>query len=732
VSARQQTERSFVTRSLAGRLVMCAPVAVAVALAAVLVSGTYRPVLLSGAGIAQGALIAAIALGVVLTYRGSGVVNIANGAIAMYAAYTYSVLRADGDLFVPPMPNPFAVVEGIVHWFDGGKLRLPHLPTRISFGPNMQFWPALLITLLVCVLLGLLLHLAIFRRLSGAPPLAKVVASVGVFLVLQAVVLRRFGTTPKTVKALPFVGKRQVSLGIVTLTAEQLFVAVFVVVCAVGLAVVFRRTRFGLATRAAAENERGAMFLGYSPDRLAGINWVLSTVVTGLLGVFVAAVNSNVDPSVIPALIVPALTAALVGGFTSFGITTVVAFLLGMQVPLIQTLGVRESWFPHAGTFAIPGVETILPLVLLVTMLFVRGRSLPSRGAVTDDLPSAPEPTTRGMWLAASVLTSATAAFALFVLSPAYRDALSTTLIGVILCLSVVVATGYVGQISLAPITFAGISAFTVSHLTIGFGWAFPLPMLAGAFVAMGIGVLVAIPALRIRGVSLAIVTLAVAIACDRALFANENVNGGLKRALVTTPQLIQQSRATSYAVLGRFTAGDGLQPNPMTALFCLGVAAVLCVCVGNLRRSATGRRMLAVRANERGGAAAGVNVAQTKALAFGVSAFIAGLGGAVIAYRAGAATKTQFSYDKSLLVFAAAYLGGLSRVSGAVVGGILVSGGLLFTFLGETLHIDDHFTLLLGGLGLTAAAVAAPGGIVGQIGSIVGRGRTLIARVGS
>jgi branched-chain amino acid transport system permease protein len=319
---------------------------------------------------------------------------------------------------------------------------------------------------------------------------------------------------------------------------------------------------------------------------------------------------------------------------------------------------------------------------------------------------------------------AATAFLALFVLSPPYRDALSTTLIGTMLCLSVVVVTGYVGQLSLAPLTFAGIAGFVVSHLSSGSGWPFPLPVLAGAASALAVGLIFAVPALRIRGTNLAIVTIALALACDRSVFANEDVNGGLKRALVNTPAAIQQSKATSYTVLGRFTAGDNLQPNPMTSIFCLVVTLVACLVVVNLRRSSSGRRMLAVRENERGAASSGVDVARMKRVAFGTSAVIAGLGGAVIAYRSGAAVPDRFTYDKSLLVFAAAYLGGLTSVSGAVVGGLLVPGGIVFTFLHEALGVDEQFTLLIGGVGLVLMAVAAPAGVTGSARQLVDRRR--------
>ena len=699
----------------------------ALLLVLLLASSTYRPVFLGGPGLAQGALIAAIALGVVLTYRGSGVVNLANGTVAMFAAYVYSELRAKGDLFLPPLPNPLSIVEGIVHWFQADDtFELPDIPTRISFGPNMQFWPALVLTLVGCVFLGLALHFLVFRLLRDAPVLGKVVASVGVFLLLQAIVIRRFAGKPQSVGAMPFVSKNRVNLGVTTITQEQLFVVCFVVVCAAVLWAVFAFTRFGLATRAAAENERGAVCLGLSPNFLAGLNWILSTVVTGLLGVFVASINSNVDPVVIPALIVPALTAALVGGFTSFGLTTLAAFLLGMQFPVVQALGLREPWFPHAGSFPFPGVETVVPLLVIGIVLFLRGNALPQRGAVTmGRLPTAPAAGIASVRYIGPMAGVVGLGATLFWFGPDYRGAFTNSLIAMLVCLSVVVITGLVGQLSLAPLSFAGIAAFTVSKLSHDHGWPFPLPILVGMLIAAAVGMIIAVPSLRIRGVSLAIVTIAFALACDRFVFDNDNVNGGVSRAVVDVPALIDQSRAVQYRILGFLNGGDGRQPNPMTTVFCLTAVVVMAYVVTNVRRSNTGRQMLAVRTNERAAAAAGVNVAGTKALAFALSASIAGLAGSVIAYRSGSADQERFGYSQSLLFFAFAYLGGIARVSGAIVGGFLVSGGLVFTFGEKFLGIPAEFGLLLGGFGLVIAAVMNPEGISASVQERIGAIRT-------
>jgi branched-chain amino acid transport system permease protein len=279
----------------------------------------------------------------------------------------------------------------------------------------------------------------------------------------------------------------------------------------------------------------------------------------------------------------------------------------------------------------------------------------------------------------------------------------------------VVVITGFVGQISLSQMSFAGVSAFVVSKLSTEQGWPFPLPVLAGAVAALLAGMVVAIPALRVRGVQLAIVSLAFAVTLDQLVFKNPTVNPPLGGAPVATPDWMNPNRADVFD-LGILHAGDGKLPNPMTAMVCL-VAVIICAyAVANLRRSNTGRQMLALRSNERAAAAAGVSVRGTKMLAFAVSAFIAGIAGAVIAYRSGSAGIERFTYLQSIVMFAFAYLGGISSVSGAIAGGLLVSGGLAFTFLRNVLGVPPEFTLLLGGLGLITTAILNPDGVAGRL----------------
>ncbi|MGH2824302.1 MAG: ABC transporter permease [Thermoleophilaceae bacterium] len=682
-------------RRIPTRIALAVVLGGAVVLVTTALPGETRALLL---GLGTGCLVAAIALGVVLTYKGSGVINFACGAMAMYSAYAYDSLRRTGEIFLPPFPS------------------------GLSFQGPLGFWPALAVTLALAAILGLVCHLFVFRPLRDASPLMKVVASIGVLITLQALVVLRFESTPRPM--LPIFDKRPVDLPAdLTIPSDQLILAGIVLGIAVLLIALFALTRFGLATQAAAENERGAQMLGYSPDLLAGTNWVLSSVLVGLLGVLVATVNGSVDPSSITVLIVPALAAALIGGFTSFSITAIAALGVAMTQNLVQYLSTLE-WFPQTRTGPLPGVKDAVPLLIIVLVLFARGRSLPSRGAIVlDRLPAVPQPAR--VRLKTAVLASVTV-IALLTLAPAWRLGIINSLVGTAICLSLVILTGFVGQISLAQMAIAGISGFTLAKLTTSAGVPFPIAPLCGALAATVVGLLAAVPAVRIRGVSLAAVTFAGAVTIENLVFKNPGWSGGIDGAPVPAPTFLGMhfgpSDSGSLDLVGY--VGDGKLPNPWFGVFCLIVVMALAACVVNVRRSAAGRRMLAVRSNERAAAAAGISVTRTKLVAFGLSAFVAGLAGALSGYRFGSVSPAFFGGFASLTILAFAVLGGVTSVSGAVVGGMLVAGGLSFTALNQLLGIGGEYTLLIGGLGLIITAVLNPEGVVGATRELVDRVR--------
>lgn len=670
-------------------------------------------------GIGSGCLVSAIALAVVLTYQGSGVVNLATGAVAATSAYAYDTMRRDGTVVLPPLPNPLSLIEGGLHAIGVGGVELPGIPTSVSFGSPVGFIPALAVALAVAAVVGLGAHLLIFRPLRGAPPLAKVVASVGLLIVLQAVMVLRFSSTPRPVRSI--LAKTGVRLpGDIVVPSDQLVLSAIVLAVAVMLWVVLRSTRFGLATRAAAENEKAATILGFSPDVLAACSWILSSVLAGLFGVLVATVNGAVDPITITLLIVPALGAALLGGFRSFGLTVAAGFGIAMAQNLLQYLATRP-WFPHTGPAPLPGMREALPFLIIGIALFIRGRALPSRESIADGrLPPAPRSGRMAVKAVPAVLATGAA---LVLLGPDWRLAITNSLIGMLVCLSLVVLTGFVGQISLAQMTIAGIAGFTLSKLAGTYGVPFPLAPILGALVATAAGLLAAIPALRVRGVSLAVVTLAASVAIENAVFRNQTWSGSAEGARVPPPRLFGLR-------FGPNDPGslDGKLPSTWFGIFCLLVAVAAAIFVVKLRASSRGQRMLAVRSNERAAAAVGISVAGTKLFAFGVSSFIAGIAGGLSGYRFGSVSPAVFGSSASLLILAFAYLGGLTSVTGAALGGILVTGGVMFTALDKGLGIPDDYALLLGGAGLVAAAVMNPEGMAGAF-RVLGTGaRTRLA----
>jgi branched-chain amino acid transport system permease protein len=663
--------------------------------------------------IGTGALMAAIGLGVVLTFRGSGVVNFANGVITVFVAYWYYGLKVEGKFYIPPLPNPLVLIEIPVNWFrDEGKyLDLPNWPTTIDLpGDRMTTASSMLIALVVAVLLGLFLHFVIFKPLRNAPVLAKVVTTVGLFVVLQEFMRIRFGELAKTGVPFPLPkGKFDLpgELGIVP--KNQLFLVIVVTLIAIGLWALFKYTRFGLATRAAAENEKGAIVLGFSPDFLAGANWVLSTLIAGLLGILAAPIT-NLDTITLPLLIVPALGAALLANFTSFGMTVAAGVGIAMLQGWVQYQG-AQTWFPK-GVLPTAGLTQALPFFVIVVAMFLRGKSLPVRGAVSvGKMPFAAAPK---HVLPLTIGASAVVLALLFGWNYDWRQSTINTLVAIVIALSLVVLVGFVGQISLAQMAIAGTAGFFMSKYFEGL--PFPIAPIIGAFVAAIFGAIISIPALRLRGVNLAVITLSAAVAIEQLVFKNKTFAGELGALPVKPPEIGGKDfgpNNTALKVAG-LKGRDDIPPNVWFGVVCLIFVIILCLMVVNVRRSNTGRQFLAVRSNERAAAAAGIDVARTKILAFGLAAFIAGLGGTLSGYRFGSVTPTYFGAFASLTFLSFAYLGGIASVSGAVLAGVVAPNGLNFNFLENILHIDQSYATLIGGIGLILTAVQNPEGLAG------------------
>ena len=598
-------------------------------------------------GLGNGSVFAALAMALVVTYRSSGVLNFGTGAQALYASYTYALLRT-GRLLLP----------------------IPGVPT-ISVGGPMGFVPALIVTLAIQALLGVILYEAVFRPLRHQRAVAKAVASLGVMGLLTALVNLQVGAQQLLVA--PIYPQNAFTIGSIRIPADRLWFAVTIVGVALLLGAIYRFTRFGLATRASAESEVGALVTGLSPENIALANWAISGTVAGLAGILIGPLVPLI-PGSYTLFIVPALAAAVVGRLYSLTPAVVAGLLLGGLESVSVYLSSRYTWFPS-------GAGQVLPLVMVLAVLLFRGRPLPTRGQlIQPTLGKAPLP--RRILLPV-VVGVPIAVLMLVLLQQSFRDAFILSLILAVLGLSLVVVTGYVGQISLAQLALAGVAGFLLSTFAHTWGIPFPVAPLLAALAATVVGVVFGLPALRIRGLFVAIVTLVLAVAIEAVWFQNNSLDGSSGGEPIPDPRLFGLD-------LG---IGSGIGfPRIGFGLLCLFVLVVAAVAVAHLRRSRLGSAMLAVRANERSAAAAGINVVRIKLIGFAIGAFIAGISGCLMAYMQTNVTFETFDALVGLLFFSTVFVAGITSVTGAILGGMGASGGLLFVSTNHVVNFGNWY----------------------------------------
>ena len=313
-------------------------------------------------GLGFGALYALAAQGVVLIYRGSGVINFAQGAMGMMGAFVYYTLH-----YHPVEPG------GII-------------PTQ-----RWGFWPSLVGGVLVSALLGLLTYVLVMRPLRRASPLARLVATLGVLTILSALAatgpkigdLFDWGSTPILLTS--FYPRDVIDLGGgVTMSSGAAIVLAVTVGLTAVLWLVYRFTRFGLATTAVAENERASSAIGWSPDLIAGANWALGAGLAGLAGVLIIPFFGGLNVYQLTSLVLAALAAALVGRFTSFPITLAAGLFIGVFQSTLNHYLTDVSWLSGAAL----GISVSAPFFVIVVYLMVSGTALPIRGYVFDRLPA--------------------------------------------------------------------------------------------------------------------------------------------------------------------------------------------------------------------------------------------------------------------------------------------------------------------------------------------------------
>ncbi|HEX4865240.1 MAG TPA: ABC transporter permease [Acidimicrobiales bacterium] len=566
---------------------------------------------LTVAGVATyGCVYALTAMGLVVTYTTSGIFNFAQGAIGMIGAFLYW---------------QFSQSAG---W-----------PTWLSF---------LLVVLVVAPVLGATIERLIVRRLETAALEARLTVTIA--LLLLGIAIATAVWDPRVSRRVPqFFNGKQVSIGGVVLTWHQLIIVGLSVLAAIALRLFFYRTRPGIATRAVVDDRELAALTGATPARYAQLGWAMGCGLAAVAGILIAPLV-NLDIINLTLLVINGYAAAMVGRLRSLPLTFVGAIALGLtQSYAVGYLPVGDIW-----TY----IEQVIPMLFLLVVILVLPQSRASLARrVKVRAPrlvgTRESLLTSAVFLGAALVVSVT-------LSPTNLSYANRGVALAIVMLSIVMLTGYGGQVSLCQLTFAGLGAFAMSKVG-GTGGSL-LGILAAVGLAAGVGTLVALPALRLRGLYLALATLAFAYGMDNAFFNNTRVFGVSLALPVSRPHV----------------PGVSFKSNGSYLMLLSIVFAVLAVGLLAMRRSRFGRRLLAVNDSPSACVTLGIGMTRTKLAVFTLSAAVAGLGGALYGGAQGAVAPNDFTFLISLTLLLLAVAWGVRTIAGMLVAGILFALGPL------------------------------------------------------
>ena len=599
-------------------------------------------------GLSTGAIYAVVASGLVVTYTTSGIFNLAHGATGMLSAFTYWQLRFDWDL-----PAPLA----------------------------------LFITLFIlCPLFGLLTERIVMRGLQGTTEVVRLSVTVALFAFMIGLANTVWPSDGSREAFLKFFEGNTIPIGGINVSWHKIITFGCAVVVAIVLRLLLFRTRMGVAMRAVVDDRSLTELNGGRPNRVAMFAWALSAMLAGLAGVLLAGEQQlNIEPLVL--LVINAYAAAIIGGLKSLPRTFAGAAVLGLLDAYYLQFS-DNSWFPQSFMgFGLSGIRASIPTIVLFVALLVRPQSRLRAGTVRfreeNKVPS---------WN-----TAVLGAVSLIVIVVGISGMLtrSNTLFLLngftlaIVALSLVPLTGYAGQMSLAPLTFAGLGAVAMSKLP---GDGNLLTLLAAITIVAIVGAAVALPAIRLSGIYLALSTAAFAVLVTKLIFNQRQtfMSGNISVPILDIPFIdINSPRgrlilsATAFSLLG------------------LGVIAI--------RRSRLGRRLIALKDSPVAAATLGMNLTQTKLAAFAISAGIAACAGALAGDKV---SPQQYDFTQSLPIVLLAVVGGVGTVGGALFGGLLLGGNAV---LANAVPSLKNITKIMPGLtGITLGR--NPSGATSQI----------------
>jgi branched-chain amino acid transport system permease protein len=611
-------------------------------------------------GLVIGGLTALIAFGIVLIYRSNRIINFAQGDLGGVPASLAVLLILDTGL-----------------------------PYLLGFG----------IGLAAALALGALVEFVFIRRFFKAPRLILTVVTIGVSQILAGVATalpRAFGlTTPPQNFPSPFTFTFNV--GNVVFNGNEVVAMLVIPIVIVALVGFFRYTTVGIAIRASADSADRAALLGVPVKRIQTVVWVVATVLAYIAVFLRAGIVGLPFGSVLgPTVLIRALAAAVVGRMEK--LPTVLVAALG--------LGVLEA----AINYSTGRAKLVDPIVFLVILgaLLIQRRGAAAR--VDDDQTSSWQAIREVRPLPRELLGTPElrwgppvfigALTVLAVLLPIYFNEgrvhlASVVVIFAIVGLSLVVLTGWAGQVSLGQVAFVGIGAAVAGYITADRGWDLTLGLLIAGLAGAAAAVVIGLPALRIRGLFLAVVTLSFALATTSYLLDADYIHWIPARLAIARTALFGRIEVNTEA---RFYE------------LCLVCLLFTIAAVRGIRRSRSGRVLIGIRENPRAAQSYGVNATTAKLTAFALSGFIAAVAGALFVHLQGDLTPSAYGVDASRRVFIMIVIGGLGSIPGALMGAAFIQGVDYFKSLFPEV-VRPYLQFATSGVGLIFVLLLLPGG---------------------
>lgn len=665
-----------------------------------------------------------LAVGIVMIYRASKVLNLAHGAMVMFPPYVVKIMiggassgaRVLAALTVGATAGP--LTASLLMKVAPRKVRVPAgtiVAALVTVGlvaaakAGLPTVAAVAVGIISGASLGYLVERVFVRSLRAQGPTAQTVGTVAALGLIVAVGAKVFGTGGEnSVKLFPekFI---EVAGGSIKFGEIMLFFIALAITG--GLIMLFQKTDLGLVMRGTAENRRAAALMGVDPDRITALTWIMGGSLAGISGIMLASVT-NLHPYVLSLQALGAFVAALLGGMASLPGAVAGAVIVGLTQAIFPNLGFFEN---------IQGVEQLFLALVAVGAMVTRGQRIVGGDVRSESIAAAGARTAkRGLGgLATTKRPLAILGVGLFILFPFVAEfslvananrAAAYTMIAV----SLVILIGWVGQISLGHAALVGIGAYSTGWIAQGLGIPFPLSLPLGATAAAAIAALLGIVAVRVRGLFLAVATLIFTWMSSEFLFRQD--------------WFIKHFRIDNVSIgrEGSFPFFDFSQARTLYFAAWATVALAL-LAAANLRDSKTGRAFFAVQGSEMAAASLGIDVTRYKLLAFSISGFLAGAAGSLIMSDSRVVGPDDFAFNRSLLFVAIAVVGGLRSLGGSVGAGLIF--GLIDVLFLKVDFLQGYLEVFSAGL-LAIVLLAYPGGVAAlgsQIAHTIGRITPLI-----